>query len=355
MSEKSSLSKKQITPDWLVQGILTKIGDTFDRLTGRGWKPSSSLATSELIEKLKKLVDSEVRESDGSRKFIPHNIKLKMQWDKFSTDSEDSLKKLEMELLTALVDHINDKRYYTYSPITLEVKPDYFTSGVKLFAGFEKFDEEDRETAIDVSMPGFKDDSSVRAALSDPVLGRERVIARFELQGKNYQKELVFEDGKRLSVGRTKENDLAVDDTSVSKMHASLMMNSERQLVVADTGSTNGTFVDGERISYGKAVTFLAGQKMRLGTVELAFEVLEKPVMPEAELAHTEAFKIGEFEFTSKVDKTDLTEQIVPAETVASIQVPETEVLKPFSIESPGVTEPSIDINLPDDKKAVSK
>ena len=60
MSEKTSSSKNKITPDWLVQGILTKIGDTFDRLTGRGWKPSSSLATSELIERLKKLVDSEV-------------------------------------------------------------------------------------------------------------------------------------------------------------------------------------------------------------------------------------------------------------------------------------------------------
>ncbi|MGB7210049.1 MAG: FHA domain-containing protein [Pyrinomonadaceae bacterium] len=355
MTEKSSPSKKQISPDWLVQGILTKIGDTFDRLTGRGWKPSSSLATSELIEKLKKLVDSEVRESNGNRRFIPHNIKLKMQWDKFSTDSEDTLKKLETELLTALVDHINDKRYYTYSPITLEVKPDYFTSGVKLFAGFEKSDEEERETAIDVSMPGFKDDLSVRATLSDSVLDRERVIVRFELLGKTYQKELVFEDGKRLSVGRTKENDLAVDDTSVSKMHASLMMNAERHLVVADTGSTNGTFVDGERISYGKAVTFLADQKLRIGTVELAFEVLEKPIMPEAEPAPTEAFKVGEFEFTSKVDKRDLTEQIVPAETVAGVQVPEIAVLKAASLDSPKATELSININLQDDEKAVSK
>jgi hypothetical protein len=138
-------------------------------------------------------------------------------------------------------------------------------------------------------------------------------------------------------------------------MHASLMMNAERQLVVADTGSTNGTFVDDERISYGKAVTFLADQKLKLGTVKLAFEVIEKPVMSEAEVAPTEAFKVGEFEFTSKIDKTDLTEQIVPAETVASIQVPEIAVLKAASIESPKATEPSIDINLKDDEKAVSK
>ena len=39
-----------------------------------------------------------------------------MQWDKFSTDAEDAIKKLEHELLTAAIDHINDNRYHTYAP-----------------------------------------------------------------------------------------------------------------------------------------------------------------------------------------------------------------------------------------------
>ena len=354
MSEKTSSPKKQISPDWLVQGVLTKIGDTFDRLTGRGWKPSSSLATSELVERLKRLVDSEAR-TEGDRKFVPHNIKLKMQWDKFSTDSEGSLKKLETELLTALVDHINDNRYYTYAPITLQVKPDYFTNGVKLFVGFEKSDEDERETAIDVSMPGFNDDAKAQAAPGFPKLSK--AIVNFDLHGKPIQKELVFEDGKRLSVGRTKENDLAVDDASVSKMHASLMLNSDGILVVADTGSTNGTFVDGERISYGKAVTFSAGQKLKLGTIELAFEIIEHTVEsePTPELKETDMYSIGEFEFTSKIDKPGEPELAVPAETVASIQIPETHFVNTDAAEVPKPTEPSIDVDLSTDEKAVSK
>ena len=68
-------SKNSFSPDWLVQGVLTKLGDVFDKLTGRGWKPSSSLATSELIEKLKSLLDSEAEPSDDGRgTFVPHNI-----------------------------------------------------------------------------------------------------------------------------------------------------------------------------------------------------------------------------------------------------------------------------------------
>lgn len=356
MSEKPSSSKRQISPDWLVQGILTKIGDTFDRLTGRGWKPSSSLATSELIERLKKLVDSEVRE-EGKRRFVPHNIKLKMQWDKFSTDSEDALRKLETELLTALVDHINDKLYYTYAPITLEVKPDYFTSGVKLFAGFEK-SEEDRETAIDVSMPGFKDEVLAHSPEGQVTPGRTEAVVRFEIQGQTNQKNLRLEAGQRLSIGRTKENDLAVDDTSVSKMHASLMLNADGQLVVADTGSTNGTFIDGERISYGKAVTISQGQKLRLGTVELAFEITEAPVPLEAEPtpepAKTEAYAVGEFEFTRKISEPDEPKSTPPDETVASIPMPES-LIKPVAVEALKPTEPSIDLNLREDEQAISK
>src|SRR4051812_47691782 len=146
-------SKKTISPDWLVSGVLTKLGDTFDKLTGRGWKPSSSLATSELIERLKKLLDAEVKETDGKGRFVPHNIKLKMQWDKFSTDSEDGLKKLQNELLTAAIDHINDNRYHTYAPLKVEVKPDYFTDGVKLLASFDEFMADEKEVELNVTVP----------------------------------------------------------------------------------------------------------------------------------------------------------------------------------------------------------
>ena len=62
MSEENNSLKKKISIEGLMRGVLTKLGDTFDRLTGRRWTPSSSLATSELSEKLKKLLDIEVKD-----------------------------------------------------------------------------------------------------------------------------------------------------------------------------------------------------------------------------------------------------------------------------------------------------
>jgi pSer/pThr/pTyr-binding forkhead associated (FHA) protein len=289
--------KKDLSPDWFVQGALTRIGDIFDRLTGRGWKPSSSLATSGLVERMKVLMERENKEVENGRKFVPHNIKLKMQWDKFSTDAEESLKALENELLIAAVDFINDHRYYTYAPLHVEVKPDYFTTGVKLFVSYDSGDD---EAELNVTVQGMNLSDLDIPAESKGSPASRTLTAHFLEQTKKF--ELV--PNRRISVGRTKENDIALDDPSVSKFHASVMLNTDGRIVVADTGSTNGTFVDGERIAYGKAMT--VNRSVKFGTIEVAFTV-DQPVARPAGLPPTEKFTVGEFQFSKR------TETIVPS------------------------------------------
>jgi len=268
---------KSITPDWLVQGVLTKIGDTFDRLTGRGWKPASSLATSELIERLKALLDKESRVDDEGRTFVPHNISLRMQWDKFSTDSEEALKKLEAEFLVAVVDHINDKHYYTYGPLEVEIKPDYFTEGVKLYVRFERFSESENEAGIAVPLGAHPAPETGLPVAEAPQKQEFGLVVRFQLNGKSIEKIVKTVAGRRNSIGRTKENDIAVDDISVSKYHATLLVGDDGSLVVADTGSTNGTFVDGERIAYGKAIKLDPKSRLKVGVVPLELQVTPLP------------------------------------------------------------------------------
>lgn len=319
--------RKSFSLDWLVSGILTKIGDIFDRLTGRGWKPSSSLATSELIERLKALLDAEAENTEGRGFFVPHNVQLKMQWDKFSTDSDESLRKLENELLTAAVDHINDKRYYTYQPLSIEVRPDYFTSGVKLFVSFEKIVDEDDAAAINVIVPGTKTAEIKAADESKPALASKKYILRFTENGKPKAQEIAFVQDARKGVGRTKENDISIDDTSISKLHASLVLNAESKLILADTGSTNGTFINGRRIAYGKAEPIDNGDKVNFGTVEVTFQHIPKPAV-EQQVSPTQAetVSIDGLEFTSRT--ADLSAVEVPSlppaidKTVDSLNLP---------------------------------
>jgi hypothetical protein len=277
MSNNQSIkTKKTMSPDWFLKGVLTKIGETFDRLTGRNWKPSSSLATSELIERIKLLLDAEVKDSGKDGKFVPHNIKLKMQWDKFSTDSDKAIDLLKNELHIAAIDHINDRRYYTYAPINIEIKPDYFTEGVKLLASFDKFDEEEREVAVNVTIPDLKVKDLIPAAEKANEPEKEVFVVGFNLNGKPKEIEFKFGLGERKSVGRTKENDLMLDDTSVSKVHAAFVFNSQSRLMLADTGSTNGTFINGKRIAYGRAFNIGDGDVLKFGTVEVSLKHIER-------------------------------------------------------------------------------
>ena len=71
------------------------------------------------------------------------------------------------------------------------------------------------------------------------------------------------------NIGRAEYNDLVIPDESVSTSHAKLQRR-EGVWVLVDLESTNGTFVDGERI---KADTPIApGTMVRFGDIQLVFE-----------------------------------------------------------------------------------
>jgi pSer/pThr/pTyr-binding forkhead associated (FHA) protein len=98
------------------------------------------------------------------------------------------------------------------------------------------------------------------------------VVARVKLRDKSRETPLHFKaGGKRLNVGRAADSDLSLNDASVSKIHAALVMNHEGTLMVADTGSTNGTYINGRRIGYGEARQIEDGDVVGFGDVEVRF------------------------------------------------------------------------------------
>ena len=360
MPEENNSIKKKNSIDWLMRGVLVKLGDTFDRLTGRRWTPSSSLATSELSEKLKKLLDIEVKDFGAKGKFVPHNLKLKMQWDKFSTDANEAITKLENELKIAAIDHINDNRYHTYAPIVLQITPDYFTEGVKLLASFDKFDEEKREASVNVTVPQIKVGDYLPELPPEPKpeAAPETFIVKFTLNGKPREVKLIFKEKQRRSVGRTKENDVSIEDTSISKIHAALILNSAQQLLVADTGSTNGTFINGERIAYGRAVPLTNADKVKFGNIEVAFEYIPRVV--EDDVAQTIAINETPTETISpsqsnvqtvafKSDENvSVKTEFVPPIAPPNIQTPVTIAETKFVAVKPEVELPEVKANEPD-------
>jgi ABC-type multidrug transport system ATPase subunit/pSer/pThr/pTyr-binding forkhead associated (FHA) protein len=58
-----------------------------------------------------------------------------------------------------------------------------------------------------------------------------------------------FKHKNRISIGRSSDNDVVLNHPSISRNHASILKKNENEFIISDEGSTNGTFVNGKRIS----------------------------------------------------------------------------------------------------------
>ncbi len=84
---------------------------------------------------------------------------------------------------------------------------------------------------------------------------------------------------ERTTVGRVEDNTLQIPDPSVSSHHAEILLRGT-EILVRDLNSTNGTFLNGEKIS---EIVLQPGQVLRFGQVELKIDD-GKPVGPPAPL-----------------------------------------------------------------------
>ncbi len=80
---------------------------------------------------------------------------------------------------------------------------------------------------------------------------------------------------EELYIGRDISNDIVINDAEISRKHVRLTFQAD-QYVMEDLGSTNGTFVDGQRITGPHILT--SGNKIMMGeNVLLEFSALQDP------------------------------------------------------------------------------
>ena len=258
--------REEALPERLLRRVLEGMGSVVDRRLGRTVDPRSGLTTSKLIERMKRLIDERVRDEDNKGRIAPHHMVLKVEWGTHSEAPPEILYDLKNEVLAAAIDHINDHRYRTLAPVDVEAEVDIFTTGISVDPNFGEFEEDLRRQ--DEEMRAAK--SGVPIPGAAPPMPDIEVIARVTLPNGTREIPLVFKPGgRRLNVGRASDNDLTLNDTSVSKIHAALLMTAEGTLLVADTGSTNGTYLNGRRISYGESRLIEDGDVVGFGDVEV--------------------------------------------------------------------------------------
>jgi hypothetical protein len=265
MMEDPKPTKKlsEALPERFMKKILESVGEVFDKKLGRKIE-ASEISTATLIERMRRAINERVRDEGRKGMIAPHVMKIKMEWGKHAEAPPEIIAELEKEILAAAIDHINDSRYRTLDKIRAELVVDIFTSGVKIEPTFGEFEEDLSEEN--------EEQKNEQEQLTPQILQDIKIIARILYTAGAKEFEMTFQPGgKRLSVGRGKDNCLFIDSATVSKVHAAMVLNNDGVLLVADTGSTNGTFINGRRLAYGEAGPVEEGDVVSFGDVEVRF------------------------------------------------------------------------------------
>jgi putative serine protease PepD len=89
--------------------------------------------------------------------------------------------------------------------------------------------------------------------------------------------------GPRFVLGRGDSCDLVVDDEKVSREHAAVETDADGQTFIRDLGSSNGTFVNGKRIT--EPTPLAGGEHVRIGDTAIALSASEPSRTPETVVA----------------------------------------------------------------------
>lgn len=254
--------------------IFESMGAAVDRRFGRDMNApanvDSKLSTTTLLERMKRAIDEHVFTDPKRGRIAPHLLKLKIEWGTHSEAPPEAIEEIEHEVAAAAIDHINDNRYRTFAPVRVETSTDIFTTGINVEPSFGEFEGELEKVGEAATEAQNKHKGGATRGATRPT--ETKVEVRLLIGRTKRTLTLSFTPGgRRLNIGRASDNDATIDHPSISKIHSAMRMNADGTLIVADTGSTNGTFINGHRIAYGEARAIEEGDTVAFGDVEARF------------------------------------------------------------------------------------
>ena len=95
--------------------------------------------------------------------------------------------------------------------------------------------------------------------------------------------------GDKITIGRLDDNTFPIPEASVSSHHCEILRR-DREVLVRDVGSTNGTFVNGEKITES---VLKPGEVLRLGQVAMRLETTAAAPPAKITLDRTVQIKSG--------------------------------------------------------------
>ena len=234
-----------------VRKFFEKLGGAIDFTLRRPSSPQIKTDVTALIHPLENAIEAKLRH-EGSRIIAPNLIELRYDYETYQQLTGKRRDFLERELRLSVYEYIHNRRYATLGDIEVKIAYDMFTRKLSIKAHFPD------ESVVSVNEPD--------AAAQTPT---QLKPASFSITLKAKAFEVRAQDDTRLTVGRTHDNALIIENSSVSSVHAAFTSSPQGTVYLSDLGSSNGTFVNGVQIVMGEKTIVKSGDRLKLGDVEV--------------------------------------------------------------------------------------
>jgi hypothetical protein len=245
--------------------VLGRIGSSVDDKLAAGDARSSVRRVGVLAAAIEGAVEAHVRpDSRGIRRLAPDRFEILLTYEEDVKLADSDRRALAAELAATAYEYIVNHRYETLARVYVEVGCDIFARGAHVTASFSPAPGETGSGAV----------RDVRPVAAGEVKAPKSAEADYQLVGpggKPVVRVRLEPGGEPVTVGRAAGNRLVVDHESVSKFHATIALTRDNRLVVADLGSTNGTFVNDERTPIEGPRVLAPGDTIVVG--EVGYEI----------------------------------------------------------------------------------
>ncbi|WP_124054505.1 FhaA domain-containing protein [Arcanobacterium ihumii] len=201
----------------------------------------SDLKPVELASGIKKSMDDRVASITRDRTVVPNDFLISLSPADFSKISEWGEDELIGELVEVAKQHAQEQRYTFLGPITIN-----FTKNPNLTRGKISVRGTSKRGAV---APATASDASAQNPILE--IGDDRYVLT----------------GALTTIGRGSSCDITVNDSGVSRKHLELRI-TPGGVIAKDLGTTNGSFVEGHRIS---AATLVDGNTITIGRTKIMF------------------------------------------------------------------------------------
>ncbi|MDQ0730166.1 FhaA domain-containing protein [Arthrobacter sp. B1I2] len=237
-------------------GLLDKVERGIEKAV-RGVFSTGSKAQVEPVEiasRLRREVDHKAITVAAGRTLVPNVFDVQLSDDDFGRAQEWGTPLAE-ELCDVVINHVRSQGYILQGPVRISFRRD-----AELRAGdFEIASSTEKSQGAGGTPPR----SNVPAAPSRPPV---RLQPALDIDGQRYSL-----NAPSIVLGRSSEADIHIEDTGVSRRHLEIRTANGVTSAV-DLGSTNGSYVNGQKVSGSTELT--DGSTITMGRTKIIFRLL---------------------------------------------------------------------------------